>query len=190
MEVVHNMALVLFKISDHTVNSIAPANGHITFYPTALHNDDETIVTKKPFGVPFIGDVSVELDSTTDTWAWRILISDNLTPISDGFYRVPNQDTIPFTELTSASPLDIEPDNPWLSMARSTVSWAEIVDGELILSRTDGKTINVGNVVGEPGEGGGIGKSVTIAAGAVTKLPLGHNPPRHSPDHSPPRHST
>jgi len=108
----------------------------------------------------------VELKATGPGEAWIITVSEQSGDKVSGYYKVPDVESVYFHELTEVDPESLEPDGTpepeWWAMARSTVNSGSVnVEGDLVLKRTDGKTVNAGRVKGEPGRDGAPGRAGT-----------------------------
>ena len=111
----------------------------------------------------FHGEGELDLPHTGPDEAWIITFTEQKGDTVDGYYAVPQQESVPFTELTPIDPESLEPtadpDPVWWAMARSTVESGTVNSaGELVLKRTDGKTMSAGKVKGEPGKDGAPGR--------------------------------
>lgn len=155
MEMVHNMVMtqVIFKVEDHFPKGFTSTDGHVVFTPSKVHqHGNDTIATKLPFTVKFKGDFTQELEHTDSSWAWHITILRGTTVISDGHYWVTQAIPTNFVDLAKINLEGLDPESAWWDMARATVTEGTVnAAGDLILTRTDGDTINAGRVRGADG---------------------------------------
>ena len=84
------------------------------------------------------------------TWAERV--EGGITR----YTSVPDVPTVNYRTLVDVDPTTLDPTvdatAAWWAMARSTVTTGEVVGDDLILTRTDGTTVNAGDVRGPQGD--------------------------------------
>jgi len=144
---------------------LRPASAHAV----AVHRRiDGTIVVMRT-RVPAVTEnekVVLKLAATSPGNAWQIVIRDQGGDTIEGWYSVPDVESINFTELAQVDPDSLEPtaepDPAWWAMANATVESGTVNSaGELVLKRTDGKTMNAGRVKGDRGPAGSKGNDGT-----------------------------
>ena len=135
---------------------------HLTATPTKTRWWQGAVILPQGFTLTLGDDQTFNLDPTDNAWCWKLTI----THFNKGvkyeqtrYVIVPNsQETLTYQELTDVDPDSLEPtadpDPVWWIMAGSTVSSGGVVDGDLILQRTDGQQVNAGNVRGPQGPAG------------------------------------
>lgn len=165
----------------------SPASGSLRFTPTArriITGAPDTVVLPASFTVELVnGAADVTLEPTTAAWVWKV--DEHLTGATARtiYVQVPAAAEADYTDLTPIDPATLlptaEPEPAWVAMANSTVTSGTVTGDDLILTRTDGTTVNAGNVRGAAG-GGSItfttltsaGQAITIPAGNVVGLAL------------------
>lgn len=143
-----------------------PARGVVEWQPTARREDGTDVILPRGFTTPLVaGEASVTVDPSGLTWCWRVTERTD----SGGVVRyvsVPDSaTTVEYVDLPDVDPTTFDPTvdatAAWWAMAKSTVTTGEVVGDDLILTRTDGTTVNAGDVRGPAGADGADG-----AAGA------------------------
>ena len=156
---------ISFDFDDHVSGGLPNATGHVVFEPSHKHvHADNSLGTVRPFTVKFSKPFTVDLEVTAPGWAWKITVTTSGKTFS-AYYIVDRDQS--FSHLVSVDPETLEPNSEpepaWWVMARSTVSRGVVVGDDLILNRTDGVSVNVGNVrgvrglTGSPGANGAKG---------------------------------
>ena len=159
------------------------AKGVVEWEPTTRREDGTMVILERGFTVPLVaGEATVTVDPSGLTWCWRVTERTD----SGGVVRyvsVPDSaTTVEYTDLVDVDPATFDPTvdatAAWWAMARSTVTTGEVVGDDLILTRTDGTTVNAGDVRGaalalsEDGTGGLVLSSDTAltddGSGGVT----------------------
>lgn len=154
-----------------------PATGVLRFTPTQRHTiagNPAAVVMPASFAAALVaGAATVELEQTTALWLWMV---ETFVDGVSGFTRyisVPAQGPVDYANLVDVDPATLAPaaapDPAWLAMARSTVTTGAIQGNDLILTRTDGTTVDAGNVRGPAGPANSlsIGTVTTGAAGSA-----------------------
>lgn len=152
---------------------LTPATGSLSWTPTrrrVIDGTPDNVILPRAFSVPLVaGKADVTVAPTGTDWVWRV---DEY--ISGGAYTtiyvsVPNVAEVDYASLIQ---VDIDTLNPtatpspaWVAMANSTVTTGTVTGDSLILTRTDGTTVNAGNVRGAQGL---AGPANTLAIGTVT----------------------
>lgn len=147
-----------------------PATGVLRFTPTQRHTiagTPATVVMPASFATTLVaGAATIDLEQTTGLWVW--MVETFITGVS-GFTRyisVPAIGPVDYANLVDVDPATLAPsaapDPAWLAMARSTVTTGAIQGDDLILTRTDGTTVDAGNVRGP------IGTPNSLTIGTVT----------------------
>jgi hypothetical protein len=156
----------------------APATGYFRFKltrPVIIPGDPDDVVTTVPFKAVMVGGaVDVELAPTGAGYAWQVLESVDGVRDETYFVVVPNvPGPLDDADLTRVDPGTLSPRAApvaaWWAVADATITGAEIVGDDLILTRHDGGTVNAGTVRPSADE---LAAAVTAAAppGAITLL--------------------
>lgn len=168
------MTTVKFNVTRHFAGGRTNSRGYATFSPTRRREiqPDETVVPTA-FEQRFTGPFEVELDATDYGWAWNITVY----PFGDipygGVFVIPDSNSpLDFIDLQRVDPVTLDsyssPEASWWAMANSTIHSGKVDDGELILIRTDGDTVNAGTVVGPQGPQGDTGPAGPIGPTGLT----------------------
>lgn len=156
------MALVTFEIGKDTSEGVALNAGTIVATPTRRRVDGTVVVARNSVCTEFCREaVSLELPSTPLGVAMKIVIDSNHAEPIDGYFKIPNAESISFSELIEVDPETLEtgtPEPEWWAIANATVNSGKVVGDHLILTRTDGVEVDAGNVRGLPGQDGKDGE--------------------------------
>lgn len=157
---------------------LVPAKGGFRFTPTArrvIVGAPDVVVLPASFSVQLVGGAAdVTLEPTTGAWVWRVDEYCTGTPARTTHVAVPDVAELDDTDLVVVDPATLEPaaepEAAWVAMAQSTITTGTVTGDDLILTRTDGTTVNAGVVRGADGTIGVDGASayeVAVANGFV-----------------------
>lgn len=156
------MPLVSFEIGKDTLDGVGLNSGSITCTPTRRRVGGTIVVARNSIREIFVGtEKTIELPSTPLGVAMKIVINSNHAEPIEGYYKIPNVESISFTKLVEIDPETLEagePEPEWWAVANATVNSGKVVGDRLILARTDGVEVDAGNVRGLPGKDGEDGK--------------------------------
>lgn len=150
-----------------------PAVGMLRFTPTKTHIVGTAFVMPLPFIVTLdaTGAATVTLEATTSTWVWAVDTYINGVSGYTKYVTVPATGTVNYTDLVEVDLSTLTPtaapSPAWVAMANSTVTTGAIVGNDLVLTRTDGSTVDAGNVRGP------AGPANTLTMGTVTTTQAG-----------------
>lgn len=157
------MTIVHLSMSVPTADGTsAPATGSLRFTPTArrvIVGAPDVVVLPKMFIVPLVAGVAdVTLEPTTGAWLWRVDEFVAGAPARTIHVAVPDVAEVDYPDLVAVDPATLlptaAPEPAWVAMAASTVTTGAVVADDLILTRTDGTSVNAGRVAGEVGPQG------------------------------------
>ena len=156
------MTLVSFEIGKDTAEGVALNAGTIVATPTRRRVDGTVVVARNSVCTEFCGEaVTLELPSTPLGVAMKIIVDSNHAEPIDGYFKIPNVESISFSELIEVDPETLEagePEPEWWAVANATVNSGKVVGDHLILTRNDGVEVDAGNVRGLPGQDGKDGE--------------------------------
>jgi hypothetical protein len=137
-----------------------------------LPGTPDNIVAPKPFTVDLVGGaLSVTLAPSLPGWAWSVLESVDGVKDERYFVTVPDVPEIDDADLPRVDPRTLaptaEPVAAWWAVAGATVTAGEIVGDDLLLTRTDGETVNAGSVRGPEGKPGTPGQNAVGGGFAI-----------------------
>jgi hypothetical protein len=109
------------------------------------------VVLPKSFTVPLVAGVAdVTLEPTTAAWVWRVDEMLAGTASRTIHTAVPDVPEVDYPDLVTVDPATLEPtaepEPAWVAMANSTVTTGTVTGDNLILTRTDGTTVDAGRV--------------------------------------------
>jgi hypothetical protein len=137
----------------------APAEGFFRFAPTKpriIAGAPDNVIAPKPFTVDLVGGaLSVTLSPLPAGSAWSVLESVDGVPDERYWVVVPDVAEIDDADLVRVDPSTLAPtaapEAAWWAVAGSTIVGAAVVGDDLVLTRSDGGTVNAGNVRGPVG---------------------------------------
>lgn len=150
------MTVVNFDLQEPGASGSTPASGRVNFRQTERKVDGSVLVLPGIFTVELVaGKAAANLDP-------GVYFVEEKSPYGESAFRlVPAVGPVDYASLVAVDPATLvptaAPDPAWEAMARSTVVSGTVVDGELVLSRTDGSSFVAGNVRGTPGTPGAPG---------------------------------
>lgn len=176
------------KYSAPGVTGFKAAKGAVIWTPTRRRAVGDNVVLPLPVKVTLVdGEATVSVAPTGADWIWKVeerfhgmpLLSPGKMATGIAYYAVPNTAEVFLTDLVEVDPRTLDPlssaDPAWWAMARTTVTAGEVVDGSLVLTRSDGTSVNAGVVRGldgAPGPQGLAGPQGPEGSAGVD----GHNP--------------
>lgn len=154
-----------------------PATGFFRFRlnkPLTIPGDPDTVVTTAPFTAALTGGAAdVTLAPTPAGYAWQVFESIDGIPDLTYWVTVPGA-AGPFDDgdLPRVNPSTLAPAAApvaaWWETANATITAAEIVGNDLILTRHDGTAVNAGQVRATPDE-----LAAAAATAAADAVPAG-----------------
>ncbi|MEA5453318.1 GDSL-type esterase/lipase family protein [Sinomonas sp. JGH33] len=141
------------KFTVQTQTGHVAAVGYLRWSPTVRVGSSSEVVLPASFDVVLdnTGSFSVNVDPTTSNWCWQVVEYMVGQPTTTHCFSLPGSGG-PFTygSLAEVDPKTLTaaaPTPAWVAMANSTVTSAAVDgSGNLILTRTDGTTVNAGQV--------------------------------------------
>lgn len=142
---------------------LVPATGTLTFTPTLRHNSGSTVVLPVGFSVTVgTGTSSVVLAPTGLDWAWKVVEEFPGLSRRTIYVTVPDVPNFEYADLVQVDRATLAPtatpDPAWWAVAGAAFTGASLAGGDLVLSRKDGTSVNVGTVSGAPGLPGKDGR--------------------------------
>lgn len=155
------MTQVNFDLRAVAATGRIPVDGRIRWQPVERRTDGGVVILPEVHGVQLVaGLASAELDPG---YYW---FTEATAAGASTVRLVPAVGPVDYAALVAVDPATLAPsavpDPAWVAMAEATVSGGSIVGDDLVLERTDGGTVNAGNVRGP------IGPVPDLSIGQVT----------------------
>lgn len=144
------MTVINFDLRAVAATGRVPIDARIRWQPVGRRVDGSVVILPETHSVKLaLGLGSADLDPG---YYW---FTEATTAGSSAVRLVPESGPVDYADLVAVDPATLDPsavpDPAWLAMAGSTVTGGEISGDDLILERTDGSTVNAGNVRGPEG---------------------------------------
>lgn len=128
----------------------APAVGRLSWRPTQRRTDGTVVILPTGSSVDLpAGTATVDLDPGV---YWFV---ESVNGGESAYRVVPDAGPVAYADLAAVDPATLEPsavpEAAWVAMAESTVTTGAVVGDDLVLTRTDGTSVNAGNVRGPVG---------------------------------------
>jgi hypothetical protein len=158
------MTQVTFDLRAVDATGRVPVDGRIRWQPVDRRVDGSVVILPEVHGVKLVaGQASAELDPG---YYW---FTESTAAGGSAIRLVPAAGPVAYADLVAVDPVTLDPsaapDPAWLAMARATVTSGSIVGDDLVLQRTDGTTVDAGDVRGP------VGPVPDVAVGLVETGP-------------------
>lgn len=136
-----------------------PATGYMVWSPTRRRFADDRIILPAPFTVRLDqGTVTFQADPSTAEWVWRVDEVFTHQPQTTVYVVVQGDIPLNYANLDRINPETLEPfaepSALWWQTANNTIQNAAIISDQLLLTRYNGQTLNLGNIRGRQGTRG------------------------------------
>lgn len=144
------MTLINFDLRAVAASGRVPVDARIRWQPVERRADGGVVILPEAHSVTLVdGVASADLDPG------YYLFQEVTGAGSSAVRLVPAVGPVAYADLVAVDPVTLDPsaapDPAWLAMARATVTSGSIVGDDLVLQRTDGTTVDAGNVRGPAG---------------------------------------
>lgn len=135
-----------------------PASGYMVWTPTARRYTDDTLTLPGAFTATLENGVAMfTATPNTAEWVWRVDEIFTHQPRNIMYVTVQG-DQINYSDLSQVDPNTVAPNGRpsalWWEVANASIQDAKIINGELVLTRYGGETVNLGSIIGAQGRRG------------------------------------